>query len=293
MFTKFKTIQSPIILLSPGRSGSTLLQRIINTSDDIVMWGEHNGILSGIAESYNNILYSKELDELYYSRLSHINSSLIKNSYVNYPITINWLNSFDKEETKKLYRSFIYSLLNQKGITKRTFSWGFKEIRYSVFDPTINMFVDLFPKMKLILSVRNPTDIISSMLLAFYPKEYQNIPLTKNESETIKKRITLSAERVKKTFISFGQWNKDPNVDTIIIKYEDLITKKDETIKMLFTFLNRAIPTNAFEPLNFRLSNTQNLEFRSVIDSMVIEEKENIWKIIGDVPNTFGYFKTL
>ena len=44
--------KSPIFLLGTHRSGTTLLQRIVNSSEDALIWGEHGGFLSQIAEAY-------------------------------------------------------------------------------------------------------------------------------------------------------------------------------------------------------------------------------------------------
>ena len=44
--------KSPIFLLGTHRSGTTLLQRIVNSSEDAMIWGEHGGFLGDIAEAY-------------------------------------------------------------------------------------------------------------------------------------------------------------------------------------------------------------------------------------------------
>jgi len=47
-----KNKKSPIFLLGTGRSGTTLLQRIINSAEDVIIWGEHGGFLSQVSEAY-------------------------------------------------------------------------------------------------------------------------------------------------------------------------------------------------------------------------------------------------
>jgi hypothetical protein len=42
----------PIFVFGSGRSGTTLLQTILNSYKDICISGEHGGFLKGIAESY-------------------------------------------------------------------------------------------------------------------------------------------------------------------------------------------------------------------------------------------------
>jgi hypothetical protein len=42
----------PIFLLGTGRCGSTLLQKILNSVDNVMIYGEHGGFLRHIAEAY-------------------------------------------------------------------------------------------------------------------------------------------------------------------------------------------------------------------------------------------------
>src|ERR1700686_2604070 len=46
---------SPLVLLSLGRSGSTFLQRLLNCIDGMYMFGEHAGLLASAAEFHQVI----------------------------------------------------------------------------------------------------------------------------------------------------------------------------------------------------------------------------------------------
>ena len=50
--TREIALRPPILLLGSGRCGSTLLQRVLNSSPEITVWGEHAGFLTSIAQSY-------------------------------------------------------------------------------------------------------------------------------------------------------------------------------------------------------------------------------------------------
>jgi hypothetical protein len=284
-----KMIQSPILLLSSGRTGSTLIQRIINTSENIVMWGEHNGMLSGIARSYFNILYSKPINDFHYSRLDEISPSLIEHSYSEYNKVINWLNSFDKIKTKELYQSFIFSLLNQEIRINEHQKWGFKEICYTNQDRTVDMFFDLFPETKIIFSIRNPLDEILSMMFAFYSEAARESAFTNNDIDRLIVDIHKFAQRINIYLTSFVQWRQELGSNSIIIRYEDLIEQKKETTSNLFKFLDEDIPTNAFEPFNYILESTKNEHFHSEMKNLIKQESSTIFKILSVFQNEFNY----
>ena len=42
--------QGPIFVLSPPRSGSTVLMRVLNCHPTLVIWGEHVGLINRLAE---------------------------------------------------------------------------------------------------------------------------------------------------------------------------------------------------------------------------------------------------
>jgi hypothetical protein len=284
----YKKIQPPILLLSTGRTGSTLIQRVINTSERIIIWGEHNGMLSGIADSYFNILYSKPMNDFYYSNLNDINHSMIDKSYKQYDKNISWLNPFYKEKTHNLYHSFIYSIFNQTDSLDYK-KWGFKEILYSTKDRTVDMFFELFPDTKIIFSIRNPLNVIVSMMLAFYSKEKKEFAFANNELDSLRKEIFGYTIRLNKIITSFDKWREINNNNSLIIRYENLIGHQKETINELFNFLDEKVPTNAFEPLKIILENTHDDPFHNEIKSLVINEIPTISKILGHIQDEFNY----
>lgn len=281
--------KQPILLLSSGRSGSTLLQRILNTSEDLTIWGEHAGIFSGIARSYFEILEGKPLEKFYFSKVNKINASLINGEYAQYNININWLNSFEKEKSKEIYRNFIFSILNQQKNLNASARWGFKEIRYTFEDKTVDMFVNLFPETQFIFSVRNPFDIILSMMFAFFPEEKRNSALINSDLNQLQTNIKIFAQRLSIAYKSIDVWINEKKVNSIIIRYEDLLNDKNKTVKTIFSFLNIDLPVNSLNPFNIKLQYTGNSPFHSEMKDIIFTEKNNITKILGDYPAKYGY----
>ena len=239
---KDKTVSAPVVILSAGRSGSTLLQRIVNTSPNLVIWGEHGGMLSGVANSYQNLIYGKQLNDFHYNRKDKVTKSLITGSYSKYNISINWMNSFDKENSKDLFRNFIFSTLNQKVKLTSTQKWGFKEILYSNNDNVVNMLVDLFPDTKFLFSIRNPLDAVLSMMFAFSSEDVRSKAIEMNDFSTLRKDIHNFASRLKRSLISFNEWTENPQINSMVIRYEDLITQQEKTIPDIFNFFRNKYP---------------------------------------------------
>ncbi|KAA3622570.1 MAG: hypothetical protein DWQ08_12670, partial [Proteobacteria bacterium] len=54
--TMEKSVDRHIFILGRGRSGTTLLQRMLNQAAGVTLCGEHNGFLTGVAEAYDRQL---------------------------------------------------------------------------------------------------------------------------------------------------------------------------------------------------------------------------------------------
>ncbi len=286
---KDKTVSAPVVILSAGRSGSTLLQRIVNTSPNLVIWGEHGGMLSGVANSYQNLIYGKQLNDFHYNRKDKVTKSLITGSYSKYNISINWMNSFDKENSKDLFRNFIFSTLNQKVKLTSTQKCGFKEILYSNNDNVVNMLVDLFPDTKFLFSIRNPLDAVLSMMFAFSSEDVRNNAIEMDDFSALRKDIHNFALRLKRSLGSFNEWTENPQINSMVIKYEDLISQQEKIIPDIFNFLGTKIPVNAYEPLAIKLESTKNYPYYEEIKKLVLEETPEIRKILGSLNDKLYY----
>lgn len=278
-------MKDPIVVLGPGRCGSTLLQRILNTSESITIWGEHDGFLSKLAESYYILTGSEGMEINFYSQ--PIDPSIIIGSLSDYNACPNWINSFDKAIIKDIYCSTVAKLLSNKlDIEKK--SWGFKEIRYTQNDPALNMWLELFPSSYLIFSVRNPFDVIRSMILDWNdPNILQNI-IEKKDYQQIEQLVTSYAERWNQVVASFQYWIEHKKLNCYVEKYECLITEPEKSIQQLFDFLNLPMPETALNPMSVRVGSRQ-LECRSKICEIVYSMRQDIWKVVKNNAEYFNY----
>ena len=135
-----------ILICATGRSGSTTLQRIINTIPNSNICGENNGALNNLLEFYKNIKYST---------INFIPGHLIPVCYekiIEAQIKPSWYNSYDFQQITNTIKLLITQMFKN---SETTTIWGFKEIRY--FNGNINLikeFKELFPQTKVIIQVK-------------------------------------------------------------------------------------------------------------------------------------------
>jgi len=135
-----------VLICATGRSGSTTLQRIINTIPNSNICGENYGAVNSLLDFYIK-LHATSSDYV----PGHYNPA----SY-EYIISKNvkpaWYNSYKISEMEDKIRDTIITMFKKDSNTNL---WGFKEIRYD--NKKINLiqyFKRLFPQTKVIIQTR-------------------------------------------------------------------------------------------------------------------------------------------
>jgi len=157
----------PVFVLAGGaRTGSTLLQRMLISTGEIMIWGEHGGLLldglqrmvAGMAQ-WNEAEGTRHLERF----TSDGWNRWIPN--VNPPHE-----AFVEGARAALMRSLAVPAA-ELGYPR----WGFKEIRYT--GGAVELLKMLFPNAAIIVLVRNPEAVLRSIKsTAFYEKDYQSRP---------------------------------------------------------------------------------------------------------------------
>jgi hypothetical protein len=135
-----------ILICATGRSGSTTMQRIINTIPNSNICGENYGAINSLLEFYHRIKHTT---------VNYVPGHLTPASYDNIlskNVKPSWYNSYDYQKTVSMIRILIVSLFKKSEATN---IWGFKEIRYDNGDiKYIKLFKELFPQTKVIIQIR-------------------------------------------------------------------------------------------------------------------------------------------
>jgi hypothetical protein len=135
-----------VLICATGRSGSTTMQRILNTIPNSNICGENFGAVNSLLEFYKRIKSTT---------YDYVPGHLTPKSYEELVVTNikpAWYNSYDFKQIVLMIKMMIVELFKKDRATKL---WGFKEIRYdNGAIKYITEFKELFPQTKVIIQIR-------------------------------------------------------------------------------------------------------------------------------------------
>lgn len=135
-----------ILICATGRSGSTSLQRILNTIPNSNICGENFGAINSLLEFYKRIKKTT---------FEQVPGHLQPASYediVKKNVKPAWYNSYNFQQLAQMIRIMITNMFKKLPSTN---VWGFKEIRYDSGNiKYIKEFKELFPQTKIIIQIR-------------------------------------------------------------------------------------------------------------------------------------------
>ena len=210
----------PIFLLGTGRCGSTLLQKILNSVENAMIYGEHGGFLKQVAAAYFLNFEDKMIKKYIMSQnVAEKDPISVFETLKNPQLWSAWTNWYNQETVKNNFRDFIESFFNPVSL-KQKLHWGFKEIRYGLDDRVVEMLADLYPEGRFVFIVRHPLDVIASKISA-------------RASEGIEADAhTWVAQNT--SFLSFCREN---SMRSRIVYYEKLISNNSKELSQLFDWL--------------------------------------------------------
>jgi len=135
-----------VLICATGRSGSTTLQRIINTIPGSNICGENYGAINSLIEFYNKLhITSREYVPGHYHPASY-------EEIISKNVKPAWYNSYKMQEMEQKIKELIIAMFKKD---LNTNLWGFKEIRYDGQNVhLLSSFRQLFPQTKVIIQVR-------------------------------------------------------------------------------------------------------------------------------------------
>ena len=98
-----------LFLFGTGRSGTTLIQRVINTFPNTMIWGEHAGFLKQLSELYFFLKDNSSLHEFSYNNSISDEKKFDLSSYNNSKVWQAWINWFKPEDLKTIFRDILES----------------------------------------------------------------------------------------------------------------------------------------------------------------------------------------
>ena len=210
----------PIFLLGTGRCGSTLLQKILNSVENVMIYGEHGGFLKQVAAAYFLNLEDKMIEKYIMSQnVAGKDPISVFETLKNPQLWSAWTNWYNQETVEDNFRDFIESFFNPVSL-KQKVHWGFKEIRYGLDDRVLEMLANLYPDGRLVFIVRHPVDVIASKISA-------------RASEGIEPDSHIWVAQ-NTSFLNFYRKN---SMTSKIVHYEELISNNSKELSQLFDWL--------------------------------------------------------
>ena len=103
----------PIFLLGTGRCGSTLLQKILNSVDNVAIYGEHGGFLKQIAAAYFLNFEDEMIEKYIMSQNAAGRDPLSVFEILKNPqLWSAWTNWYNRHTVKDNFRASIESFFN-------------------------------------------------------------------------------------------------------------------------------------------------------------------------------------
>jgi hypothetical protein len=207
------SVDRPVVLVGSGRCGSTLLQSILNTNPEFLIWGEHNGFLRQIAAAYYGALHPRFPDRSELTPAQRIKK--LRNPR-HWPA---WDNLSGETEFLNHFRVLLRSLFADP--TGQATRWGFKEIRYGrdLKDYALRLMFECFPETRLIVLIREPEPTIFSMLShwAFAGRREGNLDL-----DELDQQILTAAHSWTVQYRELHSLARMHALNSFLVRYEDL-----------------------------------------------------------------------
>lgn len=220
---KLKNQPFPIFILGSGRCGTTLLQRLLNSYDNVAIAGEHRGYLQYLAEAYYTAHFRIGKKNRPPDEVLDIAIDTLKN-HTKWSAWTNWIHADSVTES---YRNFLPELLAPKRV-RENYHWGFKEIRYGLDNSVINLLLEIFPDSRFVIIIRHPTDTIASLR-----------SLSMGEASTIEGL----AKNWNKMYQNFYKWKTKRPKNFYIVRYEDIVAENNPGLSSLLKWLS--LPLNS------------------------------------------------
>lgn len=197
-----------VIILGQGRSGSTLMQRILHCAiDDGFFFGENGGFWIFM---YMSIYGGNGTSLPGFKRVELAErEEYTKND--NYKPC--WYNFYNKEKILQDYRN----LFDNMYLSHKSRVFGFKEIRfpneYNDLVSYINFFKELFPDVYFILTVRNIETLSKS---GWWPAEIKENPETYNSLIKDGENLKLISQNIPNCYLfEYEKFNNMSDIEKV------------------------------------------------------------------------------
>ena len=275
----------PVFVLGVGRCGSTYMQKIICENSPVWIWGEHEGLLTGLFQNFKRVRESQTLNNFSYS---HAHQSALARLAKGNSITA-WMLPFIQNDLDVIERDLVVNLFG-RCLPAEHHRWGFKEIRYGPKSSVPDRLVKIFPNCRIIHIVRDPFAGIDSALRAWHSDLVRGKEKCDDTAITdkLEKVYTIHLKRWFETTKYFLDLEKQYPEQVQTFKIEDI--EKDSF--RLFNFIDAPLAGNDharaidFRPINRSPLSEASLSFYS---KWFFERSKQSVDYLAILTNRLGY----
>jgi hypothetical protein len=242
-----------VFVITYGRSGSTLLQCLLNALPGYRIYGENDGFLFKLQASYEALVSA------------HRHLANPKNDNESQP----WFGSsrFDEQSVIPEFRRFVDNILFQTHLDATHKVFGFKEIRFNnVEHGDIEKYIDfirrLFPSTAVIFNTRNIEDVLKS---GWWRTNYWA-------------GLSMQLSRFQEFCGAYARANP---AHAIHVSYDDLILADRKEARRLLDFLGESLLDNELDRVfrgNHSYANRTITSYMSGRSEYVTIERPDWWR---------------
>lgn len=239
-----------IFIISQPRSGSSLLQQIINSNEKV---------------------YSDIENWILLSLLTETNTGLSEEGYSTFKKSKNINTFIESNNLKNDYYSAVRKFITD--LHSHNLNKGHEYILEKTprYYHIVNELYSCFPNSKFIFLVRHPLAVLASIINYNFNGKWYNI----FSSDRLHDLITC-VENIN---------NNNNNRFAIKVKYEDLVNKPKSTLQKIFKFLNLT-PNEKIEEYNFCFKGKElGYDKKSLLKhNRPVDNYQNNWKVFFNTP---------
>ena len=209
--------KQPLFIFGCPRSGTTLVQRILNSYEDVCIWGEHYGFLKPLADSFFRIWDQ----ENFFEQNRRWRTKRFEGECGPASFYLR-LNPMEREKWRQDVRNFLISIFVPPDIAEISY-WGFKEISYPANsnDRTLEFLSLMFPEAIFVFVIRNAFNVIASWQNAGWHRE------------SFLDSFELMTGRWKFQNKTYSEWHRTQTIRSFYLRYEEFIEGKGDLLGLL------------------------------------------------------------
>lgn len=222
---RVERLEGYVVIVSYGRSGTTVLQRLFNAVDGVCLRGEHAGATIHLERAHRMLRNAVD---------AHGSRAAMPADSPWYGIELTDLRALRRGLRRLVYRHILHP-------THHTRVGGFKEIRYTSeyftsLDELVEhlVFLDvLMPGVRYVVNVRDVEATAHSGWWKAHPRAHAVLTESRAWLEAVPDRLNAHFGAPRALLVRYEQWSADPDQVAAILGYCGLTLPRAEIVALL------------------------------------------------------------